>query len=307
MRSPTCIEDMMTTRSDIRIPAEGNITLAGQLYLPEGEGPHPAVTMAHGFGGIKEQGLGPYAEAFCAAGFVVLRHDHRGFGESEGTPRGDINPWQQITDWRQAISYLETRPEADAGRIGIWGTSYAGGHATVLGATDRRIKAVVAQVPATDGTTAFRRRVPPHALSGAEEMFLDDDRQLLETGELTYLPLVSDDPSIPAFFTHASETSFYHRTPEDGKQFENRATVRSMRWSRMYVPGAFAEQVSPTPLMMIVATEDNTTATDLALRTYESALEPKQLVLVPGDHFDPYLSQFPATSSAAINWLSTHL
>jgi uncharacterized protein len=298
---------MMTTRMDVRIPAEGHITLAGQLYLPEGAGPHPAITMAHGFGGIKEQGLGPYAEAFCTAGFVVLRHDHRGFGESEGTPRNDINPWQQITDWRQVISFLETRHEVDADRIGIWGTSYAGGHATVLGATDRRLKAVVAQVPVTDGITTSRRRVPPYALPAVEEMFLDDDRRQLETGDLTHRALVSDDPEVPAFYTHPSEVSFYNRPPEDGKQFENRATVRSMRWARMYVPGAFAEHVSPTPLMMIVATEDRTAATDLALRTYENALEPKRLVLVPGDHFDPYLGQFPATLTAAIEWFSAHL
>jgi hypothetical protein len=37
------------------------------------------------------------------------------------------------------------RPEVDADRIGLWGSSYAGGHALVLGATGRRLKAVVAQ------------------------------------------------------------------------------------------------------------------------------------------------------------------
>jgi dienelactone hydrolase len=82
---------------------------------------------------------------------VVLLHDHRNFGASDGTVRHDIDPWCKIADWRRAISYLESLPEVDAGRIGVWGTSYAGGHVIVLGATDRRLRAVVAQVPTISG------------------------------------------------------------------------------------------------------------------------------------------------------------
>ena len=123
---------------DVTIPAEGGIELGAWLFLPEGDGIRPAITMAHGFGGTKEHGLERFALAFAAAGFVVLVHDHRNFGTSGGDLRGDIDPWQQIADWRRAISYLESRPEVDATRIGLWGTSYACGHALVLGATDRR-------------------------------------------------------------------------------------------------------------------------------------------------------------------------
>jgi cephalosporin-C deacetylase-like acetyl esterase len=41
------------------------------------------------------------------------------------------------------------------------GTSYAGGHAIVLGATDRRLKAVVAQVPTISGYEQGLRGIPP--------------------------------------------------------------------------------------------------------------------------------------------------
>jgi cephalosporin-C deacetylase-like acetyl esterase len=136
---------------DVTIPAEGGIELAAWLFLPEGDGIRPAITMAHGFGGTREHGLERFAQAFAAAGFVVLVHDHRNFGTSGGDLRGDIDPWQQIADWRRAISYLESRPEVDPTRIGLWGTSYAGGHALVLGATDRRLCCVVAQVPTING------------------------------------------------------------------------------------------------------------------------------------------------------------
>ena len=130
----------MFRKEDVRFPAEGGIELSAWLFVPEHQAARlPAVTMAHGYAGTKYHGIEPMAAAFAEAGFVVLLHDHRGFGESGGDPRQDINPWQQIADWRRAISYLQDRPEVDENRVGLWGTSFAGGHAIVLGATDRRL------------------------------------------------------------------------------------------------------------------------------------------------------------------------
>jgi len=54
----------------------------------------------------------------------------------------------------------------------------------------------------------------------------------------------------------------------------------------MYEPGAWISRISPTPLLMIVALADHITLTDLELRAYEQALEPKKLVTVEGGHFD---------------------
>ncbi len=161
----------MTRRTDVTIPAEG-VDLAGWLYLPDDlQAPAPAITMAHGYAGTREMGLEPFAEAFADAGYIVLLHDHRTFGRSGGTPRQDVDPWVQLEDWRRAITYLETRPEVDADRIGLWGTSYAGGHALVLGATDRRLRCVVAQVPTISGFEQGRRRVVPDLVGRLEESF----------------------------------------------------------------------------------------------------------------------------------------
>lgn len=54
--------------------------------------------MAHGYGGNREMGLDRYARTFADAGFVVLVHDHRTFGASDGEPRNDVDPWRQIAD-----------------------------------------------------------------------------------------------------------------------------------------------------------------------------------------------------------------
>lgn len=182
----------MFKKHDVRFPAEGGIELSAWLFVPEGhKQPLPAITMAHGYAGTKYHGIEPIAEAFVKAGFVVLVHDHRGFGESGGEPRHDINPWQQITDWRRAISYLQDRPEVDENRVGLWGTSFAGGHALVLGATDRRLKAIVSQVPTIDGHAAGLRRVSPENVSHLEELFAADDRAQLRGEPLATQLIVS--------------------------------------------------------------------------------------------------------------------
>jgi uncharacterized protein len=162
----------MYRRENVRFPADGGTELSAWLFVPEQRtGRLPAISMAHGYGGTKYHGIEDMAAAFAEAGFVVLVHDHRGFGDSGGEPRQDINPWQQITDWRRAISCLQDRPEVDENRVGVWGTSYAGGHSIVLGATDRRLKAVVAQVPTIDGHASGLRRVAPEAVEELEARF----------------------------------------------------------------------------------------------------------------------------------------
>src|SRR5271169_2072835 len=167
----------MAIREDIRFTVDGGIRLGAWLYLPDNARSHcPAITMAHGYAGTREHGIAKFAEAFAAASFVVLLHDHRTFGVSDGEPRQDVDPWRQIADWRWAISYLESRPEVDASRIGIWGTSYAGGHALVLGATDKRIACVVAQVPTISGYEQGLRRVSPEATPTLEAALNEDER-----------------------------------------------------------------------------------------------------------------------------------
>jgi hypothetical protein len=49
----------MTQRQDVEFVAEGNVVLRGWLVVPDGVGPHPAITMAHGFAGVKERGREP--------------------------------------------------------------------------------------------------------------------------------------------------------------------------------------------------------------------------------------------------------
>jgi uncharacterized protein len=297
----------MTEQRDVQFTGDGGIQLSGWLFLPRHRsGPVPAITMAHGFGLTRWHGLAPLAEAFAEAGFAVLLHDHRNFGKSSVEEPYDLDPWKQIADWRYAISFLEASPEVDPDRIGLWGTSYAGGHAIVLGATDRRLKAVVSQVPTISGFEQLLRRVPPDGVAAMEERFAQDDRLRARGEPPLRQALVSADPGIPAAYRAPDAVSFFLQEVPDGI-WENQMTVRSVRAARMYEPGAWITRVSPTPMMMVIALNDTLTATDLELAAYERALEPKRLVTIRGGHFDPYQTEFATASSAAIDWFRKHL
>jgi uncharacterized protein len=296
----------MVQRMDVEFPVEGDVALRGWLLVPDGTGPHPAITMAHGFAGVKEHGLDRFAGLFADAGFVVLVHDHRGFGSSGGSPRFDVDPWVQIADWRRAISFLEDHPAVDPDRIGLWGTSYAGGHAIVLGATDRRVRAVVAQVPTISGYQQSLRRVPPEQVPALEAAFIDDERRRYRGEPAAMQAVVSSDPAVPAAYRSPDAVIFYNQPVPEGV-WENIVTLRSTRAARMYEPGQWISRVSPTPLLLIVGLRDSITVTDLALQAYEQALQPKKLVFLDGGHFDPYLGQFAQASAAACDWFTEHL
>lgn len=300
----------MATRTDVEFEADGGVRLRAWLFQPDcGQGTRgrqPAITMAHGYAGVKEHGIEAFATVFAEAGFVVLLHDHRGFGASEGQPRQDVDPWRQIADWRRAISYLESLDVVDPERLGLWGTSYAGGHAIVLGATDRRLRAVVAQVPTISGYEQGLRRVTPENVASLERSFIDDERAQFRGEPLRRQAIVSADPAEPAAYRTRESVEFYLQPVPEGA-WANQITVRSTLAARMYEPGNWIARVSPTPLLMVVATHDTVTLTDLELAAYEKALEPKRLVTIEGGHFAPYLSEFNRSSTAALDWFRQHL
>src|SRR4026208_902969 len=111
------MEEKITFESD-------GLKLAGIVETPadmkSGER-RPAFIALHGFGGNKDgQGQTVVAKQFTDWGFVTLRIDFRGCGESEGE-RGRIICLDQVADTRNAVSYLATRPEVDAHQIGLAG------------------------------------------------------------------------------------------------------------------------------------------------------------------------------------------
>ncbi len=294
-------------RKDIEFDAAG-VTLRGWLYLPEGAPkPAPAVVMAHGFSAVKEQYLDRFAKVFAEAGLAVLVFDNRNFGASGGGPRQEIDPLSQVRDYRRAVTFARSLPEVDAERIGAWGTSFSGGHVLVLGATDQRVKCVVAQVPAIGGARGDTRRARPD-LTPAVPVRPDPDREVRTTREPPEtIPVVSEDASARVALPGLEAWEFFEGTRRFAPAWRNEVTSRSVEMARAYEPGAYVSKIGPVPLLMIVATHDTLAPTELALAAYERALEPKKLVLLSGGHFAPYLEAFDKASAAARDWFVEHL
>ncbi|HYH49752.1 MAG TPA: alpha/beta hydrolase [Acidimicrobiia bacterium] len=295
-------------RTDVEFNAEGT-TLRGWLYRPEGDGAAPGVVMAHGFSATKEMYLDSFAEVFARAGLAALVFDNRNFGASDGEPRQEIDPWAQVRDYRHAISYLQTLPGIDRDRIGVWGSSYSGGHALVLGAIDKRIKCVVSQVPLISGFKNVQRLVRSDFLPLVRAQ-LDADREARYAGkEPAMIPVVAEDPLAPSSLPTPDSWKWFTETGNTrAPSWRNEVTLRTLEMLMEYEPASYIHRVSPTPLLLVVAAGDVLTPADLALEAYERALEPKKLVILPGGHFDAYTgSDFDVSSSAARDWLVQHL
>ena len=295
-------------RQEIAFAAEG-VTLRGWFYLPDhASEPVPTVVMAHGFSAVKEMYLDAFAEVFARAGLGVLVFDQRNFGASDGEPRQEIDPWQQIRDYRHAITFAGTLPTVDAARIGIWGTSYSGGHVLVVGAIDRRVRCVVSQVPLISGHRNARRLIRADFIAPLQARF-DDDRRRRFAGEPpARIPVVAEHPLDPCVLPTADAWRWFSETSQRrAPAWRNEVTLRSVEMFLEYEPGAYLGWLSPTPLLLIVARDDHLTVADEALAAYQQALEPKRLVLLPGGHFDAYVVEFDVSSTAARDWFVAHL
>jgi uncharacterized protein len=296
-------------REDLEFNAEG-VTLRGWFYAPEGGGaaPRPTVVMAHGFSAVKEMYLDRFAEAFAAAGLAALVYDNRNFGASDGEPRQEIDPWAQVRDYRHAITYATTRAEVDAERIGIWGSSYSGGHVLVVGAVDRRVKCVACQVPLVSGHANFRALVRADFIPIFQGQFEADRLARYRGAAPGMVPVVDEDPLAPsALPTPDSWTWFTETHSSRAPSWRNEVTLRSVEMFTEYEPGTYLPWISPTPLLMCVAERDVLTPTDLAISAFATANQPKKLVILPGGHFDAYVAGFDAASGAAAEWFVEHL
>ena len=121
-------------RRDVEIPgSKDGPTLAGEVLVPEGKGPFPAVLWVgttgredrYGFAGPPPVDLGAHeiTDALAEAGFVVMRFDERGHGGSEPGPLSFVG---QVNDAKRAFGMLLVQPEVDPDRVVLLGHGEGG-------------------------------------------------------------------------------------------------------------------------------------------------------------------------------------
>jgi dienelactone hydrolase len=113
--------------------------IVGTLFLPPGDGPHPAVILPSGGGGEIEE----YRGAILAShGYAALA---LAYFNVEGLPRGLVNI--PLEYFENAIRWMRAQPWLQDRFLTVWGSSRGGELALLLGATFADINAVIAWVP----------------------------------------------------------------------------------------------------------------------------------------------------------------
>jgi uncharacterized protein len=272
----------------------GGLNCAGDLYLPQGfdsARTYPGLVLGHGTAQTKKS-LVDQGEFFSRAGYVVLAIDYRSFGESEGEPRGQIFPLNQVEDFRNGVSFLQRVPGVDPKRIGIWGTSYSGGVVIYAAAVDQRIKAVVAQVPVVNHYR-WMRWLRSHGQWGELLERLEEDRQRRYDGFAGARIPVS---TVDGF-------SFRPGVERTARKLEE---VLRQTGKPLLAPGApdvllesaektlefnatsVIEQIAPRALCIVTTTDDEAHPIEQILEAFDKAKEPKRLLLLDMTVLDVY-------------------
>jgi len=291
-------------RSDVEFEGAGDVALRGWCYLPAdgaSDAPVPGVVLAHGFSAVKEMALDRFAEVFASGGLAVLVYDHRNLGASDGEPRQRIDPWAQIRDYRRALDWLGAQTGVDDSRLAVWGSSFSGGEVLVLGATDDRVRAVIAQAPYVGNPELDDADGAQFAAMSAAALgdVPGPGEQLVGP-----VPVVAADPAGPAMLPQPESREWFEGFAEQAPSWRNEVTLVLDGALAPFEPALAARHLAATPLLMIVATEDRVAEAEVALAAFERAGEPKRLELVLGDHFVVYHGPgFEQASGAARDFL----
>ncbi|MDX6455582.1 MAG: uncharacterized protein QOD48_1689, partial [Gaiellaceae bacterium] len=218
-----------------------------------------------------------------------------------------------IEDYRNAISYLETREDVDPLRVGVWGLSYSGGHALVLAAVDPRVKCAVSQIPVVDGYRNMRRVHGTMGFRRFEQLLLDDRRRRFATGKGGGLPHAAADPAVEVSTWPFPETytTFKQLKETEAPAYQNLSTIESAELLMSYSVAPFLPRILDVPTLVIVAENDDLTLWDLEIEAYNAIpTSKKQLKTIGGStHMTLYSDRSLLTEagSAAAEWFSEQL
>ncbi len=285
-------------RHDVEFPGFDGTTLRGWLYLPaSAAGRHPGVVMAHGFSATKEMALDRYSEILCQGGIAVLTYDHRCLGASDGEPRQLIDPWAQARDYLAALDWLAERQEVDPDRLGVWGSSFSGGEAIVVGAVDHRVRAVVANVPFVG------RPGDPPASSGAFAQLsarVRAARQADGTGLIGPLGVVREAGADGSAVMPQAEAAewFLRAGRHPGSRWVNRAWLLGRTGLPDFDPAVALPQLQ-VPALFVLTSADRIAPTPDGLAAFALVPDPKELLVIDGHHFTPYSGDALVRSATA--------
>ncbi|MFD7872860.1 alpha/beta hydrolase [Streptomyces sp. NPDC059766] len=273
----------------------GQITMAGNLHLPEGfdtSSRHAAVVVVHPGGGVKEQAAGLYAGKLAEQGFVALAFDASYQGDSGGEPHHLEDPYARVDDVRAAVDYLQTLDYVDPERIGALGICAGGGYSVNAAMTDYRIKALTT-VSAVNIGTSFRRGwygtdSDAAAVPTLEAVAQQRTAEAAQGAEPAYLPYVPAEPdeNTPRDLVEAGD---YYLTPRAQHPNAKNKFLFTKSVSRIFTFDAFhmVEDLLTQPILVVAGSQAGSLW--MSTELHGRARSPKRLRVVEGGtHMDFY-------------------
>jgi len=282
-------------------------------HEPTAGSPRPALVMTHGFSATATGMVADrFAEVFhAAAGVNVLLFDGPSLGMSDGEPRRVLNRWTQLRAYRDALTFVAALPSVDAGRLAVWGDSMSGASAIGVAAFDERVRAVTVQVPACGGTLPIDD-ADGAAFDALRGIYLGDVLPPVLEREGP-MPVVSPNlASMPSLLKPITAFRwFIDYGGRYGTGWDNSATLETPDTPVAYHAGLCAPHLRAASLWVIANDDEMPGAqTPVALHVFESAPEPKELLLVDGGHFGMLYHPSPLfdqASTAQAEFLVRHL
>jgi pimeloyl-ACP methyl ester carboxylesterase len=269
----------------VKIPSAG-LKLHGVVAVPDDVRPgekRAAFLVLHGFGGnCKSQNVMQPVRVLGEYGYVTLRFDMRGCGESEGE-FGRIICLEQVEDLGNALAFLAKHPAVDPDRIAVIGSSFGGAVAVYAGGTNPRLAAVISNGGWGDGERKFRGQHPtPEAWAKFTAMLKEGREHRARTGKSLMVPRYDIVPIPQHVRDSLAKRSIDMFTPNHVEMFPAETAQSMYDFRADDVVG----KIAPRPLLLIHAANDSVTPTEQSIEMFKRAGQPTELHLFSDvDHF----------------------
>jgi len=281
----------------VTFPSDGR-TLAGVVRVPDGVKlgeRRPAFIVMHGFGSNMNSSnvLEPCA-MFEKLGYVTLRFDMPGCGESEGE-RGNLICLEQVSAASNALTFLAKHPQVESDRIGMIGSSFGAAIAVYVCGVDKRVAAAISSGGWGDGERKFRGQHPsPEAWKKFTDMLAEGKRHREKTGKSLMVPRYDIVPIPEHLRKHLSQNSILHFTAE---------TAQSMYDFRA---DDVIGKAAGRPILLLHSSVDSVTPTEQSIEMFKRAGQPCDLHLfAETDHF-MFSESNTRVRSVIYDWLDNY-
>ena len=252
------------------------LTLAGVVRVPARvRERRPAFIVLHGFGSNKSSSnvLEPCA-MFEKLGYVTLRFDMPGCGESEGE-RGRLICLDQVAATSDALTFLAKHPAVEPDRIALIGSSFGAAVAVYTGAVDGRVAAAISSGGWGDGERKFRgQHRTPEAWAKFAGMLDEGKRHRARTGKPHMVQRYDIVPIPEHLRGHLAEGSV--------QMFEAETALSMYEFRADEV----VARMAPRPLLLLHSSVDSVTPTEQSIELFRRAGQPTDLHLfAETDHF----------------------